>query len=105
MQLPVISLPRRVPVQRERKPQESIPQTPAEREAARRVIAAYVDAVRPVPPLALDELRRHADTVVARHGIDPLYRDYVGVLLNNQVWRDSLAAVPYERRLLLLPKC
>ena len=32
-------------------------------------------------------------------------RDYVGVLLNNEVWREQLATVPYERRLLLLPKC
>lgn len=105
MQLPVISLPRAVPVQRVRQPQESIPQTSEEREAARRLIAAYVDQVRPVPPLSLEELRRHAGEVVARHGINPLYRDYVGVLLNSQVWRDSLAAVPYDRRLLLLPKC
>ena len=35
----------------------------------------------------------------------PLYTDYVGVLLNNEVWREQLATVPYERRLLLLPKC
>jgi hypothetical protein len=36
---------------------------------------------------------------------DPIYRDYIGVLLNNEMWRESLASVPYERRLLLLPKC
>jgi geranylgeranyl diphosphate synthase, type II len=29
----------------------------------------------------------------------------VGVLLNNEVWREQLATVPYDRRLLLLPKC
>ena len=34
-----------------------------------------------------------------------MYRDYVGVLLSNEVWREQLATVPYERRLLLLPKC
>ena len=27
------------------------------------------------------------------------------VLVNNEAWRDTLAGVPYERRLLLLPKC
>src|SRR5439155_20979737 len=26
-------------------------------------------------------------------------------LLNNEMWRESIAAVPFERRLLLLPKC
>ena len=31
--------------------------------------------------------------------------DYVGVILGNEVWREHLAAVPYDKRLLLLPKC
>ena len=37
--------------------------------------------------------------------IDPVYRDYVGILINNEVWREQLATVPFDRRLLLLPKC
>src|SRR5260370_13949823 len=36
---------------------------------------------------------------------DRIYREYVGVLINNEMWRENLAGVPYERRLLLLPKC
>jgi len=31
--------------------------------------------------------------------------DYVAVLTHNELWRDALAAIPYERRLLLLPQC
>ena len=58
-----------------------------------------------VPPLVLDELRDQADAVVARAGVDPVYRDYVGVLVNNEVWSEQLASVPFDRRLLLLPKC
>ena len=27
------------------------------------------------------------------------------ILINNEAWRDALAAVPFDRRLLLLPKC
>ena len=46
-----------------------------------------------------------ADAVVAGAGIDPMYRDYVGILVNNEVWSEHLASVPFERRLLLLPKC
>ena len=37
--------------------------------------------------------------------MNPIYRDYVGVLLSNEVWREQLATVPFDRRLLLLPKC
>ena len=54
---------------------------------------------------AVDELREHADRIVAAAGVDPAYRDYVGILVSNEAWRDTLATMPYERRLLLLPKC
>jgi geranylgeranyl pyrophosphate synthase len=53
----------------------------------------------------LDELRLGAEEIVRAAAIDPLFTDYVGVLLNNEVWREQLATVPYERRLLLMPKC
>src|SRR6202008_4029887 len=52
-----------------------------------------------------DDLKVHADKLVAQLECEPIYRDYIGVLLNNEMWREQLAAVPFERRLLLLPKC
>jgi geranylgeranyl diphosphate synthase type II len=90
-----------------RAPQENIPQTRTEREGLKTVIARYVQSNRETltPPLVLDELRTHAEKIVARAGMPPIYTDYVGVLLSNEVWREQLATVPYERRLLLLPKC
>jgi geranylgeranyl pyrophosphate synthase len=42
---------------------------------------------------------------VALAGVSPVYQDYLGVLISNEVWSEQLAAVPYGRRLLLLPKC
>ena len=44
----------------------------------------------------LDELRTHAEEIVARAGMPAIYTDYVGVLLNNEVWREQLATVPYR---------
>jgi geranylgeranyl diphosphate synthase, type II len=49
--------------------------------------------------------RSHTDKIMAIHGIDQVYRDYTGVLLANETWRESLATVPFEKRLLLMPKC
>ncbi len=102
-----IEIPRAVPIQAGRIPQENIPQTRLEREGLKIVIARYVEANRftLTPPLVLDELRTHAEKIVARAGMPARYTDYVGVLLNNEVWREQLATVPFERRLLLLPKC
>ena len=106
-QLPVVSLPRAVPPTVMRPPQENIPQTRAEREVLLRQVQAYVAARRSeiTPPLVLDELRVRSEEIVRAHAVDPRYHDYVGVLLGNETWREHLAAVPYDRRLLLLPKC
>jgi geranylgeranyl diphosphate synthase, type II len=105
MNIPSLTLPRLLPVQSVREPQKNIPQTRPERERIMALAGAYVREVQPVPPLPLDQLREHADRFVARAGVDSRYRDYCGILINNEAWRDALAGIPYERRLLLLPKC
>src|SRR5258705_9164314 len=100
-----LTIPRPVPVQRFRPPKKNVPQTPIERNHFLSVIRHYVAEYNPVPPLPTEELKVHADRVVGMLNCDPIYRDYVGVLINNEMWREQLAAVPFERRLLLLPKC
>src|SRR5438270_8023748 len=104
---PIVILPRALPPQAWREPQETIPATLFERERIRAIIRSYVEARGDelTAPLMIEELKRHADAVVRGAGIDSKFADYVGVLLNNEVWRDQLASVPYDRRLLLLPKC
>ncbi len=105
--LPVapISFPRTVPVQKIRPPKKNIPQTLLQRQLILERVRAYVAEHQPVPPMPTEELKVHADHLVAQLGCEPIYRDYIGVLLNNEMWREPLAAVPFERRLLLLPKC
>src|SRR5437762_2350970 len=107
MTLPLLKPRRMVPAMPQQPPQDNMPQTLAEREAMRAVVPRYADSRRDtlVPPLVLDELRDHADTIVALANVRPIYRDYVGILLNNEVWSEHLASVPFDRRLLLLPKC
>jgi geranylgeranyl pyrophosphate synthase len=108
MSLPSLKRPLRIiPAMPQRLPQANIPQTLAEREHLRALVVRHVDRRRDtlVPPLVLDELRDEAETVVTLAGIDPLYRDYVGILISNEVWSEQLASVPFDRRLLLLPKC
>src|SRR5690554_6806284 len=102
MALPIVQP---LPVVRQRKPQDNIPQTRHERESLQRIIRVYVDQTNPVPPLPMEELRQHAQNLLRQHQIDETYLDYTAVLLNNESWRDILATIPYERRLLLMPKC
>jgi geranylgeranyl diphosphate synthase type II len=105
MALSLLTLPRAVPLVHDRTPQASIPQTREERERVRLVAQRYVAEAKPVIPLSFEELKHHGDVVVARAGLDPAYRDYVAVVVNGEANREALAAVPFERRLLLLPKC
>jgi geranylgeranyl diphosphate synthase, type II len=100
-----VTIPRLAPLQKWRTPKKNIPQTLAERTRILQVVRNYVAEFNPVPPLPVAELKVHADRILERIGCDPIYRDYIGVLVNNEMWREPLAAVPYERRLLLLPKC
>lgn len=100
-----LTIPRPAPVQRFRQPKKNIPQTPVQRTHILHTVRRYVKEHNPVPPMPAEELKLHADKVVEMLGCDAIYRDYVGVLINNEMWRESLASVPFERRLLLLPKC
>jgi geranylgeranyl diphosphate synthase, type II len=107
MKMPILTLPRRVPTLPSRRPQDNIPQTRIEREDLKRAASAYVavNAERLVPPLVLDELRQTSADMVLQAGVDPIYTEYAAVLINNEIWREQLASAPYDRRLLLLPKC
>src|SRR5579883_759300 len=100
-----LTIPRPVPVQRFRQPKKNIPQTLLERTRVLQAVRRYVAEHNPVPPLPDDQLKEHAAQLLRELKCDAVYRDYIGVLLNNEMWREPLARVPFERRLLLLPKC
>src|SRR4051794_8205953 len=103
METAQLVIPRPVPQQRIRPPKKNIPQTPIEREHILQSVRNYVAEHNPVPPLPSDDLKVHADRLVAMLKCDSIYRDYIGVLMSNEMWREHLAPVPFERRLLLLP--
>src|SRR5687768_3819453 len=100
-----VALPKLVPMQKWRAPKKNIPPTLLMRQHILQAVRNYVAEFTPVPPLPADQLKVHADRLVQSLGCDAIFRDYIGVLLNNEMWREQLAAVPFERRLLLLPKC
>ena len=70
-----------------------------------REVRHYVAEQTLVPPVPLEDLKQHADKLVAALNSKEIYRDYIGILINNELWRETLAAVPFERRLLMVPKC
>lgn len=98
-------LPAPVPKQKWRPAQSNIPDDKKVRSLLMKAAADHVKKSGAVPPLTMPELREHTAAVLAATGVDLKYKDYAAILVSNASWRDTLATVPYERRLLLLPKC
>ncbi len=88
-----------------RPPQDNIPRTKPQRDRLLDIIRRYVRDAGSVGPLSLEELWRHSDNIIRIANVQPKYRDYIAVLVNNELWREIVAGVPYDRRLLLLPQC
>jgi len=86
-------------------PMDKIPQTKKQRDDILRVVCEYVASVKLAAPLSMDELKIHSQTVIISSELDPKYRDFIAVAVNNEIWRDTVASVEYERRLFLLPQC
>src|SRR5256885_9007720 len=104
MQTAPLVIPRHIVQQRFRPPKKNIPQTPMQRNHILQVARNYVVEHSPVPPLPVEELKVHAERVVRMLNCDPLYADYVGVLINNEMWRETPAPVPFEPPPVLFPK-
>ncbi len=102
---PEFKLPKQVPRQSYRRAQSNIPDEKAVRNRLMRVAQEHIDRAGVVPPLTMDELREHTAAVLEKAGLDSRFGDYTAVLVGNAAWRETLAQVPYDRRLLLLPKC
>lgn len=100
-----LSLPPKVPLQAFRPVQSNIPARRVDRDRLARAAAARVRDLHLAPPLSFEELREHATALLTEHALPDAWLDYAAVLISNASWHDVLAAIPFERRVLLLPKC
>ena len=67
--------------------------------------AAFVAEHHLNPPLSLEELEELSQEFISAFKLPPQYRKWLMVMINNEVWRDTVAAIPRERRMLMLPQC
>lgn len=81
------------------------PAVAGERERLRALVSEYARRERLVPPLSRAELESHASLLLSLHGLPAGQRTFMALLLTNAVWREVVASVPFDRRLLLLPQC
>ena len=82
-----------------------IPPTTEMRNRLDRAAEAYLALHRLTPPSPLDTLKQHAAALLAQEGISDEFLPYAAVILNNALWRPTVLATPYAKRLLLMPQC
>jgi geranylgeranyl diphosphate synthase, type II len=81
---------------------------PETRELRDRVRAAAVDFARGIDraqPLTKPQAQKLAQEFLQSMGLGEQYLGFALVSLMNEFWREQVAAIPFHRRLLLLPHC
>ena len=76
-----------------------------ERTQLRTAIKDFIARGSYTPPLSMQRLDGLALEVLREQGIGAEAKEWTMVELHNRVWLNVVAATPYERRILLLPKC
>lgn len=71
----------------------------------RRELRIFVQQKSVCPPVSLKQLEDLAEEFVSSHSETLGMNSWLMVEINNQLWIDTVAGIPHERRLLMLPKC
>jgi len=98
-------IPKIMPMQVMRPPETGIPDSFEMRREIKELVRVFVDKEKLVPPMPLAQLREHAEAFLQSQDLPMAFVNWVAVLINNQSWEEELARIPYNRRLLLMPKC
>jgi geranylgeranyl pyrophosphate synthase len=84
---------------------KDVPRLRADRERIRGAVARRAASLDKTRPLARPQIEEHARSVLAELGLAENYLGWTMVVMGTAFWRDQVVAIPYDRRLLLLPHC
>ena len=82
-----------------------VPEPKALRERIRNAAIELADGLDKSRPLARHEMESHARTLLASLDSSESFLGWTMVAMASAFWQDQVAAVPHDRRLLLLPHC
>jgi geranylgeranyl diphosphate synthase, type II len=83
----------------------AVPQSRERREEMIELISVYVESEGLQPPMTLNELLTHTASILEHEDIGSEHADFITVLLSNELWRSTIASIPYEKRVFMLPQC
>jgi geranylgeranyl pyrophosphate synthase len=83
----------------------AVPPTRKERDYLRERIESFVKDRSLIPPLSMEYLSGLADRFIHGNVLEAAVKGWVMVEIHNCAWQETVASIPYEKRILLLPKC
>jgi len=83
----------------------TVPPTLEERNNMRELIADFVEGSGLVPPLSRKQLTALSMQIIDYERLHPALSGWIMVEMNNCLWSETFSYIPYEQRILLLPKC
>jgi geranylgeranyl pyrophosphate synthase len=84
---------------------KAVPETRELRDRVRAEAARVGQSLDRSRPLTRDGLEQLARDLLGRLELGEQYLGFTMVCLSNEFWREQLQAIPFQRRLLLLPHC
>ncbi len=82
-----------------------VPQIRADRDRIREAAKAFVTTLDRSQTFTKDELKVMAEEILRRLDLGLEHTGFTAVMIANEFWREQVQAVPFNRRLLLLPHC
>ena len=84
---------------------KEVPQERAVRDRIRTAVEQFCKTLNKTKPLTKESTREMADGILQSLGIGESCLGFTMVMLTNEFWREQVAAIPFHRRLMLLPHC
>jgi geranylgeranyl pyrophosphate synthase len=82
-----------------------VPQSADELKKLRQLVEEYVSDKQLIPPLQFNDVLKMSADFILKFSEFKQYQKLIAVLINNNVWQSFIEKIPYNRRILLLPKC
>jgi geranylgeranyl pyrophosphate synthase len=84
---------------------KSVPETRELRDTIRNAVQAFCATLDKSQPLTREFAKDAAETLLKQFNLGEQYLGFTMVMLSNEFWREQVAAIPFHRRLMLLPHC
>ena len=84
---------------------KAVPETRDLRDTVRGAVEAFCKTIDKSRPLTRESSQQMAETLLRGLGLGEQYLGFTMVMLTNEFWRSQVAAIPFNRRLMLLPHC